>query len=337
MLHLDRNEYYGEDSASFSFTQLLDWTSDHAHDNTNTNLAACNNANRAAAKSPAGSSNGACPSYDPETVGLAIARGHARNELKKEREAAEKASSSSSSGNGGHDAKKPPTAQETNSNGVNTGSSEVAQSHDTSVIPPPSAADTDKKTTTESGQDPSSPETTETTTAPPARAAGEQEEKEEEEKSRKEEEQQKKNDDDLLVEKAAASRLKSLDLHLLPLDYHGCCTKAGTPSDTCVKERAEQKAAEEAAAAAGRFRRRLSPSHPAWIGRTASKEKKAEGRGGGGMEGGGQEAFTHPSFWGFKTDRAPGAADLVRLSRSFNLDLTSQVWCCCRAVIDEVQ
>lgn len=343
MLHLDRNEYYGEDSASFSFTQLLDWANDHANGNTNTNTSTgINNTNlaAAAAKSPAGSSiTGACSKYDAETVGLAIARGHARNEMKKEREAAEKVSSTGSTGNSegnGTGEDEPLRGQEINSsNGVNTGANEASKSHSISAAPPvpPSDADTaDNKPITNSGEgssSPAAPAITETTTTPAplltASATGKEEKGTKKGKARneQEEEQQKKNEDNLLIEKAAASRFKSMNLHFLPLDYHGCSTKATTPSDTCVLERAEQKAAEEAAAAAGRFRRQPEPSHPAWLGRTASK-KKAEGAGNGGV-GGGEEAFTHPSFWGFRTDRAPGAADLVRLSRSFNLDLTSQV------------
>ncbi|CAN0370420.1 unnamed protein product, partial [Ectocarpus fasciculatus] len=123
------------------------------------------------------------------------------------------------------------------------------------------------------------------------------------------------------VDVAATARLQTLDLHLLPLSYHGCRTRAGAPSDACVPERERRKAAEEAAAASGRFLggRQPQPSHPAWAGR-----RDPIMRGDGGADGG-EEEGVHPSFWGYRTERRPGAADLVRLSRSFNLDLTSQV------------
>lgn len=147
-------------------------------------------------------------------------------------------------------------------------------------------------------------------------------EKQKEEEAKKGERER---NDEILIESAAALRLKSLDLDLLPLSYHGCRTKVGQPSDTCIQERADRRAIEEAAAAAGRYARPHSPSHPAWVGRNANKATTSGGADGGAGAGAGAEEVLHPTFWGFKTDREPGAADLVRLSRSFNLDLTSQV------------
>lgn len=115
-----------------------------------------------------------------------------------------------------------------------------------------------------------------------------------------------------------------LQLRLLPLSHHGCRTRAGAPSDSCVQERLREKAAE--GNPGYHSRRRVVPSHPAWFGRRTPM--KTLGRVGGVDEraGGEEETELHPAFWGYRTKRRPDSAELVRLSRSFNLDLTSQVW-----------
>lgn len=151
------------------------------------------------------------------------------------------------------------------------------------------------------------------------------------------------------LEKAASARLKSLDLRMVQVKYHGCHTVAGEPSDDCHHELKELEIKRKAAASSGRFLREVAPSHPAWLGRAVAHKDGAAphsstpeapslndpvpgaeaATGQGGAEAatgqGGRETKLHPSFWGFKTENETRVEDLVRLSRSFNIDITSQV------------
>lgn len=335
VLHLDRNEFYGEDSASFSFTQLLDWVKDRAHGGTaiggaaqnrdNQNETSCSATSGTRTAAVGGRNSTASSVCDPETVGLAIARGHARNDLKKEREAEEKERKAADKADGSGDeeegdgASVKPTGQETgNSDARDESSKETPNSGEGKH---PREVDQEKP----GGEEQGDPSTTNPTSTEQLEGATATQQKEQQERDRKMKEDEEKKADDELVGKNAALRAKSLDLHFVPLSYHGCRTKAGTPSNTCAQERIQQEAAEEAAAAAGRFGRQPRPSHPAWLSRNNVNKENATGTGGGSAFGEGQEAFLHPSFWGYRTDRALCAADLVRMSRSFNLDLTSQV------------
>lgn len=497
VLHLDRNEHYGEDTASFSFTKLLDWAKAHSRgddvrengstqstrDETSTKHAT----NRGSHPSIDARPDVACgPNVDLASVGMTIARAHARHELKNENKRKEDdddkpsagggASEQESNGEGvvgntvlvgaGDGEKALSTvssaaveAAATRGTGAGTGAGAVTQGSNTSGMckkdfycaaesgvpglvsekhsddvnqtDPPLRAipktgreaeegereevmslttssllsvtgkDTEEKeegstgeksggvvtnandssegsrhnsrskdsddikgnkidTNNNSNDDPLDRDHHPDTAQPPPTSSatmsadrddadnkndgveqeqkqkeqGEQdkEQKEREKEQKEQEKEQKKKQQQLreeeeetkAVEETATARLKTLDLDLLPLRYHGCCTRAGKPSDACVRERAAQKAAEDAAEAAGRFTRQRPPSHPAWLGRgVATKESQEVGGEEVGVQG--TEETMHPSFWGFRTERGPGVADLVRLSRSFNLDLTSQV------------
>lgn len=331
VLYLDCHEYYGQDSASFSFTQLLDWAQSNGSDGSSSSSSRAGNADNDTNNSADGNNSGpaggpsakasAAPStrvpFDSATAGTTIARAHVRNELKKERDvaaAAEKAKSvggdSSSGGPADGDGEDKVTEEE---------EAETEQGGSNVTAPANGAA---SDTPASSGQGPTGTNPPEQQNQqPPPQRTEEDQEKGDEEPTAEEKAAQKATED-----AAAAVRLRSLDLALLPLSYHGCGTRAGAPSDACVAERRRREAAEEAAAAAGRFLggRQPQPSHPAWAGRREpSKVEGREGVGAGGVAG--EEEGLHPAFWGYRAERRPCAADLVRLSRSFNLDLTSKV------------
>ncbi|CAM9691821.1 unnamed protein product, partial [Ectocarpus fasciculatus] len=295
VLYLDCHEYYGQDSASFSFTQLLDWAEANGRKNQGGKGDVADDGRPTCAASTDEAAK-VIP-VDSADAWTAIARAHARNELKKEREI--KATTEEKSGEGNSSE---PGAESTADEGGNKGQQQGSQdavTAATAAAATAAAASASEQNSTNTNQQ-------------------EQQQGDEEEKEPTAEEAAAEK---AAVDAAATARLQTLDLHLLPLSYHGCRTRAGAPSDACVPERERRKAAEEAAAASGRFLggRQPQPSHPAWAGR-----RDPIMRGDGGADGG-EEEGVHPSFWGYRTERRPGAADLVRLSRSFNLDLTSQV------------
>ncbi|CAN0366201.1 unnamed protein product, partial [Ectocarpus sp. 12 AP-2014] len=294
VLYLDCHEYYGQDSASFSFTQLLDWAEANGRKNRGGKGGVADDGGQTCAIS----TKDAAKMVDSADAWTAIARAHALNELKKEQEM--KATAEGEGGEGNSD--EPgveSTAEGEDIKGQQQGSQDAATAATAAAATTTAAA---------SATEQNSPNTNQP----------EQQQDDREEKEPNAEEAAAKK---AAVDAAAAARLQTQDLHLLPLSYHGCRTRAGAPSDACVPERERRKVAEDAAAASGRFLRgrQPQPSHPAWAGRRDPTMK-----GDGGADGG-EEEGVHPSFWGYRTERRPGAADLVRLSRSFNLDLTSQV------------
>ncbi|CAN0554272.1 unnamed protein product, partial [Ectocarpus sp. 12 AP-2014] len=76
------HEYYGQDSASFSFTQLLDWAEANGRKNQGGKGGVADNGGKTCAIS----TNNAAKMVDSADAWTAIARAHARNELKKEQE-----------------------------------------------------------------------------------------------------------------------------------------------------------------------------------------------------------------------------------------------------------
>eukprot|EP00903_Cladosiphon_okamuranus_P013595 g12662.t1 len=364
VLYLDCHEYYGQETASFSFTQLLDWAEKNSSSSSRSSSSSLvgtlgdNHANGGPPSRETGpGADGEPYSFDSATAGIAIARAHVRNEARKERDAAEAAAAAakaaeeeeavgssaaaavqevaeaggggtetsatgSATGGGGNGEEVSPTAeQEQDSQQGGSPKKAVGEDHSPGAAKPEEREETDagqgereKQEATGTDQDKQEP-AAEDEAAAAAVAAAKAKEQEEE-----------KQEEALREAAAAEARLRSQDLHLLPLSYHGCRTRAGPPSDACISERRRRKAAEESAAAAGRFLggKQPRPSHPTWEGRPQpSKEEGGTGDGGGPGEG--EEEAVHPSFWGYRTERRPNAADLVRLSRSFNLDLTSQV------------
>lgn len=326
MLHLDKNEYYGEDTASFSFTQLLDWVDNHQHSNSRTRKG------RDAADAGPGLLQNTVENsttekntidallLDMETVGRAMARGHARHQLKEDRKLECKAAEQEA-------AEQEAAEQQKCAVGASEGVGTTQEIEGQQQQQEPGAAAEFEEEEAEhkspvniNGAQNLSAHGDDGDHDHDRIKTGQQEE--EEERREEKEEMKKEEEDNAIVDKNAAERLESLELELLPLSHHGCRTRAGTPSDSCTQERLLQKAAEVAAAASGRFERQPRPSHPAWIGARAPCKEAAVG---GRDEEEGKEEVLHPAFWGYRTERRPNAADLVRLSRSFNLDLTSQV------------
>ncbi|CAM9267647.1 unnamed protein product, partial [Ectocarpus sp. 13 AM-2016] len=300
VLYLDCHEYYGQDSASFSFTQLLDWAEANDRKNQGGKGGVADHGGQTCAIS----TNDAAKMFDNADAWTAIARAHARNELKKEQEMKATAELEGRAGNSDEPGAES-TAEWEDIKGQQQGSQDAATAATAATA---TAAATASAAAAASASEQYSPNTNQ--------PEQQQDDREEEEPTAEETAAEK-----TAVDAAAAARLQALDLHLLPLSYHGCRTRAGAPSDACVPERERRKVAEDAAAASGRFLggRQPQPSHPAWAGRRDPTIKRDGGADGGEVEG------VHPSFWGYRTERRPGAADLVRLSRSFNLDLTSQV------------
>ncbi|CAM9323865.1 unnamed protein product [Scytosiphon promiscuus] len=372
VLYLDCHEYYGQDSASFSFTQLLDWARENG--SCSSGVKGAGNADDggkdaggggalegkscvddspavASASAAAAAVTAGQASFDSVGAGAAIARAHVRNELKREKRDAAAAAAALEEATASKNAE---SAGCTSSGDSNSGCA-VGEGEGGDPAP---GEDGERRGDMEQGSEAAAPATAAVDAGqdsngntPPAQEQQQQPHRRERER-REEGEGKEPTAEEKAAEKAAedaaaAERLRSLDLTLLPLAYHGCATRAGAPSDACVSERRRRKAAEDAAAATGRFlgKRQPQPSHPAWAGRREPTKAEGEERGersrgveagaggeGGAAaaaatagEGGGAEERVHPSFLGYRTERRPCAADLVRLSRSFNLDLTSKV------------
>lgn len=360
MLHLDCNAHYGGDWASFSFTQLLDWAKSHSYEHDgNFEISGARGLDRKSLlhDSPViGGRTDECMLPDMCSVGKAIAKALACQDLKKaaERSAAPKTESS--------DAAFEDIKNQAGEAPVSIASKSAEQPDSTQAIPhsegsreQDAVSDTpgstsaswlgqiDKDGDTNNGgfeqSNADEPSVTEPaladTSSRPNQGDNDNQSTTIDMEPRGSEDAQ---PDAKAVEEAASVRLQSLSLSLLPLRHVGSQTMAAKPSDTCQRERAEHEAAQEAAAAAGRFYREPGPSHPAWLGRPAAiKDNNTRVHSAGissdpgvdgsqGAEGDtGKEGLLHPSFWGFRTAPEPCAADLVRMSRSFNLDLTSQV------------
>eukprot|EP00904_Undaria_pinnatifida_P006085 jgi/Undpi1/2606/HiC_scaffold_13.g05985.m1 len=414
VLHLDSHDHYGQESASLSFTQLLDWTEEtrrthsssggHLQQGDSSNLNSNanpdfnldpNSTNLPGSTDATGTTTaGGSPSLDGARAGTAIARALCRNQLKKERDAT--AATIAAAATAKDDAAEDNAAAEVGGGDIEAGKDGGGEVGGAGKVDGEGIVDTDAGTAgdilqaapaaTVAKETPTPPTTTNSSTEASTSKKNDSKKKEEEEEERAK--QEAAEEDERTIAAAAATRLLSLDLHLLPLAYHGCRTRAGPPSNACVRERADWKAAGDAAAASGRFGRPLPPSHPAWAGRrepskdyerlcsaaapaapaaaaaaagssgggvaspaaaaatgAAAAGRQGEGDGGkakagmgvgngvgggagagdGGAEGCWDESVQHPSFWGYRTKQRPCVADLVRLSRSFNLDLTSQV------------
>lgn len=384
VLHLDCNSYYGQESASFSFTQLLDWAEEHRGSGDKTDRTGEGTERPAIAAEFATSPAAESREHDPflSTARKAIARGHARHELKQKRERLAAAASTTvattaaptreaegeenpaanelthttageAGGDDGSEARGYAGAGKEKEDGAPmkavvagdkgdvlaaAGEEEEEEEEGFEVVekPIPSMMMQGQRC----GGDDSNGNGSSKAVAAESRgeqkidetegAAATRKEKEQLQAAKDEEEEkqaakkQQELEDEKAIHAAAATRLASMAAHLLPLAYHGCRTHAGAPSDDCARERHAQKYADDAAAASGRFRRAPRPSHPAWIGRRAPVKDGGVPEGGGTREGDVVDQV-HPSFWGYRAERRPSVADLVRLSRSFNLDLSSQV------------
>ena len=335
MLHLDRNDYYGDQIASFSFLQLLDWVERHRQ-----------SSDDGRSTEPSSESD-----FDLETAGKAIARAHAREEMDKN-EKMKKNRAANSAGEKGvpeREGERDKECGELASKEAGAAGLIAEQENDRvrsenaagsvvdkgprpgakESVPPLDALEAEERENLgvsgrndfekiekdERVVETSAKDATEDTAdkgISPAAGPAEQEHD--------------SLDVDQIVEEDAVKRLRSFELRLLPLSHHGCQTRAGAPSDACIQERLQQKSSEDAAAAAaaasGRPVRPTAPSHPAWIGRRQPR-KASEG---GNVDGRRREVESlHPAFWSYRAGRRPDPAELVRLSRSFNLDLTSQV------------
>lgn len=336
MLHLDHNGYYGDQMASFSFDQLLEWVEKHRRDS----------GDEVDSVEPL-----VHPDQDLDSVKEVIARALAREELKEKQKAEEEAASAVAAGAaaeaegdkgvlenkgsvGNEVAKEGRVGSETGdaaSCPAQAVTSEVERQEENElgvswrfaggVKENEDGDDVEKGTGSSAGT--AAAATAEivplennnfkpegVTTSPPS-AEGEKNE----------------DYDNGRTEKSAKeTRLQvELQLRLLPLSHHGCRTRAGAPSDACVQERLREKAEEGNPGYYSR-RRVVVPSHPTWFGRRTPMKTPGRVGGVGERAGGEEETELHPAFWGYRTERRPDSAELVRLSRSFNLDLTSQVW-----------
>lgn len=355
MLHLDRNGYYGDQMASFSFVQLLEWVERHGRDS----------GDEVNSVEPP-----VHPDYDLESVKEVIARALSREELKEKQKAGEESVSAvaaaaaaacdegvlKSEGGVGKG-----VVEEGSGGRIGSENAAGLETGDAAPCPAPAVvSEVERQEEKElevsrryagGGKEGGDRDNVEkgkaasvgtaavaaaeivplenkdgngnhkpggVTVSPPP-SEGDKEEVEDSESG-----ETGKSADETRLQSHEVELQHRLQLRLLPLSHHGCRTRAGAPSDACVEERLREKAEE---GNSGYYsRRRVAPSHPAWFGRRTPM-KAPGGVGGVGKKAGGEEETElHPAFWGYRTGRRPDSVELVRLSRSFNLDLTSQVW-----------
>ncbi|CAN0053217.1 unnamed protein product, partial [Discosporangium mesarthrocarpum] len=283
VLHIDRNSFYGDDYASFSFLQLLDWAKD-AKDT---------------------SSMGAVEelAVDLDAVKVNIARAFAEHEIKHHRatdEAEEKHSDQE-------------VLEEDEKEEIKGSPGDEGMGHAPAAM---DDKDADEGRPQGKPEPPNGGDVIEDDAyASRGNVDGEGKATQEDQRHR--------------IEEASARHLEAFRnaaiVGLTPkrsdLEIIGLSSECSHELEVCTSAGSSLTPHPPAGSALASYRR-AKPTHPAWDGRGVRKEHSGDGP--EAIVAGAEERL-HPAFLGYRTGKSALLADLVENSRSFSLDLTSQL------------